>query len=101
MKARIQEGRIASRDLAASHEKLRAATQTMSDQARAAEDLRSVGRQHAGTAKQCAHMLASTAQVLRACTELHAQQDSPLCSALRETTSKVDQFLSGLGAPIP
>jgi chromosome segregation ATPase len=101
VKARIQEGKIASRDLAASHEKLRAATQTMSDQARAAEDLRSVGRQHAGTAKQCAHMLASTAQVLRACTELHAQQDSPLCSALRETTSKVDQFLSGLGAPIP
>jgi chromosome segregation ATPase len=101
VKARIQEGMIASRDLAASHEKLRAASQTMSDQARAAEDLRSVGRQHAGTAKQCAHMLASTAQVLRACTELHAQQDSPLCSALRETTSKVDQFLSGLGAPIP
>ena len=99
VKARIQEGRIASRDLAASHEKLRAATQTMSDQARAAEDLRSVGRQHAGTAKQCAHMLASTAQVLRACTELHAQQDSPLCSALRETTSKVDEFLHGLGAP--
>lgn len=101
VKARIQEGRIASRDLAATHEKLRAASQTMSDQARAAEDLRSVGRQHAGTAKQCAHMLASTAQVLRACTELHAQQDSPLCSALRETTSKVDQFLSGLGAPSP
>lgn len=105
VKSRIREGQLATQELAAAQEKLRAANQTISAhtntnsrQQSETHELRASSQQHMDVAKSCARMLSSTAQVLRVCSDLHAQQGSPLHEELKETVAKVNEFLGGLGA---
>ena len=46
------------------------------------------------TLKACAHMLASTEQVLHACAAIHA--GGPMAQALAETNARLAQFIKAL-----
>lgn len=99
-----RERKALERVVEAGEDRLRAARQTISDHAtiqqqthREAEQLKATAQQHAASAKALAMMLADAHTVLRACTEFHAKTnlaDSPLFSALADTTKTVEKFLA-------
>ena len=99
-----RERKSLERVVEAGEDKLRAAKQTISEHAamqqqahKEVEQLKVTAQQHATDAKACAMMLADAHSVLRACTDFHAKTnlaDSPLFSALADTTKTVDKFLA-------
>jgi chromosome segregation ATPase len=95
VKEKLKAGDAATRaneklkaELAAAHEKLRAATHAASTRA----------KQHATDIQTCANMLANAEQVLQACSGLYQNKESPLGDALADTTTELGLFLKSLSS---
>lgn len=98
VKEKLKAGDAATRandklkaELAAAHEKLRAATHAASARA----------KQHTTDMQTCANMLANADQVLQACSALYQDKASPLGDALADTSTELSQFLKSLSARKP